>query len=304
MSQFQGTMQPWPALQAHGCKVVLSQAERHLYLYDAGPSDAPTFVFLHGLGDEADTWRHIIAPMARHWRVVAPDLPGFGRSDKSARAYTMPLFRDILLGLMDELSISRATLIGHSFGAMLSHFIALDHPERVAGLVLIGGTLLTRAQKPRPKLLLSLVPGVGEWLYTRLRNSSQSAFETLRPYYADLDGLPKADRDFLFQRVNERVWSDDQRRAYLSTLRHVATWAAKQQRGLEARLVDLSIPTLVIWGESDRMMSVENGRALLAMQPATKLVVVPGAGHLVQQEHPQELVCAIMDFFSFDDQES
>ena len=60
-------------------------------------------------------------------------------------------------------------------------------------------------------LLLFMIPGVGEWLYTRLRRDPQAAYDTLRPYYADLEGMAQADRDFLFQRVNERVWSDKQK---------------------------------------------------------------------------------------------
>ena len=134
---------------------------------------------------------------------------------------------------------------------------------------------------------------MGEWLYNRLRKDPQAAYETLRPYYGDLDRLPEADRDFLFQRVNERVWSDGQRRAFFSTFRGLARWLPAQQRTLPARLAASEVPTTAIWGELDRMNSVESGRRLVELQPTARLVVVPGAGHNVHQENPDAVLGAI-----------
>lgn len=290
MSQFQNPMRAWPGLQEYARTVTLTPSGLRLHVYDAGASKLPVAMLLHGLGDEADTWRHIVEPLSARYRVVAPDLPGFGRSDKPMRAYTVPFLCDTVLELMDTLSIASATLIGNSLGAVIAQFITLEHSERVRGLVLIGGMLLTRKQPLSLAMLLFLLPGIGEWLYTRLRKDPQAAFETLRSYYANLDELPEADHNFLFQRVNERVWSDGQRRAYFSVLRHMAVWVMKQQGGLEGKLAQLTTPTLVIWGEHDQMMLLENAHALLDIQSSAKLVTIPGAGHMPQQERPQALL--------------
>jgi pimeloyl-ACP methyl ester carboxylesterase len=250
-------------------------------------------LLIHGLGDEADTWRHVIAPLSADRRVIALDLPGFGRSDKPDRAYTVPFFQDVVIELLDVLAAPRAILIGHSLGAVIAHHVALSHPERVERLILISGALAARSQEIDIAMLLFLVPGLGEWLYTRLRRDPNAAYRTLELNYAHLDQLPEADRNFLFQRVNERVWSDGQRRAFFSTFRNLARWVPAQQRDLASRLYRLDIPTLAIWGEADRVNSPKNGHVLTQAQPAAQLVLVPGAGHNLQQENPGAVLEAI-----------
>ena len=146
------------------------------------------------------------------------------------RSLSPPIFRDVLLSLLDTLSIPRATLIGHSLGAMLCQYLAFEQPERVRGLILLGGTVITRHQKITRELLLYLLPVIGDWQYNRLRKDPHKAYETLRPYYADLDSLPEAERSFLFERVNQRVWSDTQRAAFLSTLRSWLAGCPSQRR--------------------------------------------------------------------------
>jgi pimeloyl-ACP methyl ester carboxylesterase len=286
-------MQPWPALEPHARQVHLPKSALSLHLYDAGAADAATLLAIHGLGDEADTWRHLIPPLSTCYRVVAPDLPGFGRSDKPSRAYTIVFFQEALIELLDELGIARATLVGHSLGGAIAQSIALAHPERMERLVLIGGSLVARSQRLDLATMLFLVPGLGEWLYTRLRRNPEAAYGTLRPYYSALDRLPEADRTFLFRRVNERVWSDGQRRAFLSTLRHLARSLPAQQQEGPTRLAKLELPTMVVWGELDRINPIENGRAVTELQPNARLVVVPDAGHNVHQENPQAVLTAI-----------
>jgi pimeloyl-ACP methyl ester carboxylesterase len=250
-------------------------------------------LLIHGLGDEADTWRYLIPALSAHRRVIALDLPGFGRSDKPRRAYTVAFFQDTILNLLDTLTIPRAVLIGHSLGALIAHTLALRCPERVERLILIGGSPLSSAQKVSLATLLFLIPTVGEWQYNRLRADPDAAYRSLAPYYSSLAALPEAEQSFLRQRVNERVWSDGQRDAFLSTLRNLARWLPGQQGGLPARLALLTTPTLAIWGERDSLQPVENGHALVKMQPTARLVVVPGAGHNVQQEQPDAVLDAI-----------
>jgi pimeloyl-ACP methyl ester carboxylesterase len=287
-------MQAWPGLEPYARRVALPSSGLSVYLCEAGRPEASPAVLVHGLGDEADTWRHIVEPLSARYRVLAPDLPGFGRSDKPRRAYTVPFFCQVLLELMDLFALHDATLIGHSLGAIVVQQFALRHADRVRSLVLIGGTVLARAQAVDWSLLLFLLPGLGKWMYTRLRKDPRAAYATLRGYYADLEQLPQAEQDFMFQRVNERVWSDDQRRAYLSTMRHLIPWMAKRQRGLETELAQLQVPTLVLWGQRDRIAGIENGRALASVQPAARLVIVPEAGHMVHQEQPAALLDAIL----------
>ena len=103
MNNYRGPMQPWPALAPHARQVHLPRSDLSLYLYDAGPADATPLLLVHGLGDEADTWRHLIPPLSACYRILAPDLPGYGCSDKPHRPYTVPFFKEALVELLDEL---------------------------------------------------------------------------------------------------------------------------------------------------------------------------------------------------------
>lgn len=284
-----GPMQLWPGLEPYARSVHLPATGLTVHLYESGPVGAVPVLLVHGLGDEADTWRHLLPLLSEEYHVLAPDLPGFGRSDKPDVKYSLPFFLKAMAELLDVLGIQRTVLVGHSLGAGIAHSFALDHPERVQALVLIAGSLVMRVQKIDVATLLFLVPGLGKWLYNRLRRDPQAAFRSLEPYYSRLDAMPQADRDFLFQRVNERVWSDGQRRAFLSTLRQLAGSMRGLQRDLPRRLARLQVPTTVLWGDADRMASIDNGRALVDLQPSARLEIVPDAGHNLQQEQPGAL---------------
>jgi pimeloyl-ACP methyl ester carboxylesterase len=293
MNKFQGTMQPFPGLERWSRQVQLPRSGITLYLYDTGEANKTSIVLLHGLGDEADTWRRVLPLLNQNYRVIAPDLPGFGRSQKPDAKYTIPFFVEAVLELLDVLSISQAVVVGHSMGAVIAHTCALEHPERMERLVLIDGGLVSQQQRVDLGLLLFLAPGLGEWMYNRLRKDPQAAYRTLEPYYNRLDNLPQADKDFLFQRVNERVWSNGQRRAFFSALRGLAGWVPGQQKTLASRFSGWKIPTVVLWGENDRINAVENARALVRMLPSARLVIVPEAGHNLQQEKPEAVAAAV-----------
>jgi pimeloyl-ACP methyl ester carboxylesterase len=299
--------QPWPGLAPFSRRVVLADG-LSLHVYDSKPgelpaagSDSQAVLLVHGLGDDADTWRYLFEPLSQTRRVVALDLPGFARSDPAQGRYSVPFFKDILLALLDVLDLSQVTLIGHSLGALISQVLAFEQPARVGRLVLLSGGVVARVQGIDPELLLYLLPGIGEWQYNRLRNSPQKAYETLRPYYASLDALPESERSFLFERVNQRVWSNTQRAAFLSTIRSLARWAPAQRRLLEDRLAHSTIPTLLVWGDQDAINSLDNGRIAAQIQPAIKLVVLQQAGHNLQHEQPATLIQTIHEFEHVED---
>jgi pimeloyl-ACP methyl ester carboxylesterase len=284
-SIYQGLMQPWAGLEDQVKLVYLAGQELSVFTYQLGATNGPAYLLIHGLGDEADTWRHVLRPLAERRRVIALDLPGFGRSDKPDTAYSVAFYKQVVDELRQVEGLEQVTLVGSSMGAAISQAIAVDNPDWLDGLVLVDGGLMAKGAPLNLNLLLFLLPGIGERLYTRLRNNPQAAYETLRPYYANLDGLPPAERDFLFAHVNHRVWSDDQRRAYFSALRSLAAYTSGL-RGVEAQLAQIAAPTTIIWGEQDHIMPVKVGQALAAAQPKARWIVMPGAGHLPHQEKP------------------
>ncbi len=190
---YQRPMQPWPDLAAFGSTINLPNAGLSIFFYELGEKKRPTLMLIHGLGDEADTWRHVVQPLSSNYHVIAPDLPGFGRSDQPDVEYTPKLMLDALLELIDALGIEQAVLIGNSLGAMLSHAIAIKHHGRIPGIILVDGALLQHEPIKDWSLRLMQVPLLGKWLYTRLRKDPRAAFNSLRNVYHDLDQLPPTD---------------------------------------------------------------------------------------------------------------
>lgn len=258
-----------------------------VFFYDSGQPAKQNFILLHGLGDEADSWRKVFPLLAGQGRVIVPDLPGFGRSGHPKRAYRLNFFSDMVAALLDALQLPQAVVVGNSMGGAVALRLALRRPDLPARLVLVDGppvrTKINKAQ------LAFLLPGQGEKIYTDFRKSQDAAYASLKPYYANLDGLPAEDQAFLRERVWDRVWSDDQRRAYFSTFR----WMALE--GLlghpkPSDLEQIKVPTRIVWGERDFVIGLESGKLLQSWIPGANLYMIPGSGHLPQQEHPVELV--------------
>jgi len=289
-------MPPAPALQPYAQSVIANGLRLHCY--DSGPHPATPIVLIHGLGDEADTWRHLFPALARWRRVTALDLPGFGRSEQPRRAYTLAFFAQTVACMLDALGIGRAVLLGHSMGAAVAQRLALAQPQRVERLILIGGGLPTQSRRPPAQLWLFLTPGLGEMFYTSLRRSQEQAYATLGPYYHDLAGMPQADRTFLRERVWARVWSAGQRRAFLSALRWLAIDQATRADFFRMRLASLSTPTTIIWGEHDLIAPPAAGAAMAALLPHAQLHVIAESGHLPHQERPDQLVAALREILT------
>lgn len=287
-------MAPADELAVFARRVELPSSGLSLFLYDSGESEKPPIFLWHGLGDEADTWRDVFLPLSARYRVMAPDLPGFGRSDKPARRYTPEFLKQAMLELADRLGIARALWAGHSLGAMLCHSLALEAPQRVASLALISGGMVLPSQNSRLGTLLFLIPGLGEKLYNGLRKDPDKAFWTLSEYYASLEQMPQAFRQWLWLRVNQRVWDDAQRRAYFSTLRNLALRIAAGANSRLQRLKRQTQPTLIIWGAADQIVPAENAAFLAQNFPNARQVLIAGAGHNVQQEKPAEVCEAIL----------
>lgn len=294
-SEFLTPMLPWPGMAGFARSARLPGGQLHFFDSEVGGNNLPC-VLVHGLGDEADTWRGVFPALAAQRRVIAPDLPGFGRSDLPSRPVNIQSHIQALLDLLEHLSLPLVLWVGHSMGAVLSQQLALEYPARTAGLVLLSGGLAAGKTRLNPTLVLFLIPGLGELAYSYLRRDPQTAYRTLYPYYHDLDGLPQAEREWLYLRVNQRVWSDTQRRAYLSSLRSLASWLPGQQRGLAARLAQSKTPTTIVWGEDDRVVDPTNGKILERLLPPGmphSLQLVPGAGHNLHQEKPAAIVTAV-----------
>jgi len=240
-------------------------------------------VLLHGLGASMYAWRKNIAPVvAAGYRVIAFDNRGFGFSDKPATGYDNASYARLTLALLDSLHLPDAVLIGHSMGGAIAAEVAIAHPERVRGLVLIGSAGLG-AREP-PLFRVGRWPLVGPVLFALRSRGFTERF--LKATYGDPRKVSDADVDQYYAPVAE-PGSGRALRAVLRQFRF---------DGLAGRLDRIAVPTLVLWGEADRLIPITLGRALAAGIPRAAFLSVPGAGHSVQEEAPDEVNRLVIQF--------
>ncbi len=246
-------------------------------------------LLIHGNGDEADTWRHIFVPLAKHYRVIALDLPGFGRSQ--TQTSSIQGYAKTILGFCDALHLENVHLVGSSLGAVVAATFAAQHPTRASSLSLIGGAAPNLGGlEVTPTIQPLLTTGIGETYYNGLRQTNpETAFETLQPYYANLKTMPSQDLEFLKTRVWQRVNSDTQRDAFFAALRSLF----EQHPPLH-----LNLPTHLIWGDTDNIVPRIHAQRILEQIPNSHLSIISNAGHLPHQEQPQATLKTMLEFFN------
>ena len=273
-------------MKPHALLEPYAQERNGIFYFDSRLGQE-TVLLIHGNGDEADTWRHVFVPLAQHFRVIALDLPGFGRSQ--TKTSSLSGFAEAVLELLEGLSLEAVHLIGSSLGAVVAANFAASHKSRAKTLCLIGGAApnlggleVTAAIKP----LLEI--GIGEAFYNGLREAGQAAaFATLNPYYANLSAMPSDDLEFLGTRVWERVNSDTQRDTFFAALRSLLSPAPR---------LELNLPTLLIWGEADNIVPQIYARQLLVQIPKSRLIMIAKAGHLPHQEQPEATLKVLLEW--------
>jgi pimeloyl-ACP methyl ester carboxylesterase len=172
-------MNLWPSLATNGNLLPLPGGE--LFFYDCKTSSGqnPPLVFIHGLGDEADTWRHILPRLcAKGYRCIAPDLLGFGRSLWRGRI-SVSRHAEAVIRLMTELSVERpAVLIGSSLGGGITELVAFKRPDMVQALILLDGCFPVSGGADMGMLLAGL-PFFGRRWYRGFRSNHEAAWKSL-----------------------------------------------------------------------------------------------------------------------------
>jgi pimeloyl-ACP methyl ester carboxylesterase len=244
-----------------------------------GPSDSnKVLVLIHGLGACAERWCPIIptllsAEKTKGYRVIIPDIIGFGYSDKPRDAdYTMDFFiNDFLTPFLDNLGISKATIVGSSFGGHIATEFAIRFNHRVEKLVLVSPTGMMRQSNPTLES------------YARAASNPKYrlVYEAFREMvYDNRVVTQKMVRDFM-----NKMSLPNAVHAFMSTLYNI-----KYAPDLRTRLSNITAPTLIVWGDNDNMTPLAdnayqfNGIPNMIMERL--LVVIKKCGHLVPLEKP------------------
>ena len=241
--------------------------------------NGPAIVFLHGHPFSRAMWASQLETLSDEFRVVAPDLPGYGESGTVDQIMSMRRFAETVVELLDDLEIARATVVGLSMGGLVAMELGLGYPERVAGLVLAATTA---------------APPTEEDVERRRRAAAEIDAHGMLGHTADM--LPRlfgpaASRDpGLTVPIVETM------------LRTNPLGAAAALRGRAERpdyerlLGDLGPPALVVAGDRDAYSTKEVTDQLVAALPAPEVLILPGVGHFPNLEAPEAFDEAVRAF--------
>jgi pimeloyl-ACP methyl ester carboxylesterase len=255
-------------------------------------------VFIHGLGSSGYMeWRRNLESMASRHRVYAPDLPGYGRTDKPRVRYTVPYFARFIRRYIQERGLRSAALVGASLGGRVALEVALEEPRLVRKLVLVNTLGLGR---PRVRVVqaaygLVTIPRVGEAVMGFARDALTWAPRTMvRRFAARYSGasadLTQTLDDGYLSDLREMYAIDSYRSAYLSTIRSLVNPRALfgGHHDVTRRLNELKIPVHLIWGADDPLFPLAHAERAQSLIGRATLAVIEGAGHTPQAERPEE----------------
>lgn len=259
-------------------------AGKPIFLAETG--SGPAVVMLHGGGPGASgvsNYSRNIDALAQRFRVIVPDMPGYGRSVKGVDPHDpFGYLADMIRGLLDELGIDVAHVVGNSYGGAAALRLALDTPHRVGKLVLMGpGGIGTTRAVPTAGLngLLSYYGGDGP---------SRAKLETfIRKYLVyDGDSVPDELIDLRYQAsIDAEVVANPPLRRPSGPMALRTLWRMDLTR--DRRLKHLATPTLVLWGRDDKVNRPAGGPMLLNAMPNAELVMTSRTGHWMQWERAE-----------------
>ncbi|GIV63671.1 MAG: alpha/beta hydrolase [Bellilinea sp.] len=265
----------------------------NLHLYLAGEGEQ-TVVLLHGGGTDSAwlSWQPVILALSTRFRVVAPDLPGYGKSDTPRMEYTLDYYLDVVRRLLDHLEIERSALVGVSMGGGIAIGFTLTYPARVHRLVPVDSYGI---QRKYPGGLWGYYLVRMDWLnrfsWWLLGRSRALTRASLQQIFHD----PNALSETLVNEVYDEIRRPQAGLAFRSFQRHEVLRDRVRTCFLD-RLNEIQAETLFIHGENDRLVPLECAREAHARLPNSRLEIIPACGHWPQREKPDEFNRILLDF--------
>jgi pimeloyl-ACP methyl ester carboxylesterase len=250
-------------------ELVLADGTRIAYL--DGGSGAP-LVLVHGFGADKDNFTRVARWLTPHYRVIAPDLVGFGESTRARGVdYRYAAQAERLHAFTQALGLARLDLGGNSMGGGIAMSFAAQHPQEVASLWLIDCAGIAEAP---PGELARIIAATGSNPLMITKESDFPAF--MKFVMSDPPWIPGSVMDVL---ARERIANQDLER---EVFRQIAT------DSVSAAVKGLTTPTLIVWGDEDRALSVGTVPVLKALLPDAQAIVMPHVGHAPMIERPQQ----------------
>ena len=249
-----------------------------IYWEEHGAGDP--LLLIMGLGATLEWWQRLIPVLSPRYRTLVYDNRGVGRSDIPPGPYPIPAMADDAAAVLDAAGIESAHVFGASMGGMIAQELALNHPWRVRSLIL-GCTACGGAQA---------VPAsreVGAALGARKTMTREEAMWAMAPYIFDAGTPRQRVAEDIAVRLQAKVTND----GYFAQLAGIRAWS-----GTHDRLAGLTMPTLVIHGETDQLVPAENGRVIARAIPGSRLVMIPNASHIFFTDQFEATTGALLSF--------
>jgi len=248
---------------------------------DEGAHDAPALIFVHGFPFNRSMWQSQMAEFSEGWRVIAFDVRGHGESEAGEKPFSIGLFAEDLIGLMDALGIEKAVLCGLSMGGYIALNAALNNPGRFEALVLSDTQCAADTPEAKEKRLEVIGAirknGVERFADTSLKNFFAPA--TLTKEGAEIATV----RGMIAATCEETL---------------VRTLHAMREREEScSRLQEIAVPVLVLVGEEDAITPPEAARLMQEKIEGCRLAVIAQAGHLSNMENPAAFNRELKSFF-------
>jgi 2-hydroxy-6-oxonona-2,4-dienedioate hydrolase len=235
-------------------------------------------VLLHGLGASSERWLLVAPTLSKYFRVIVPDIVGFGYSDKPTVEYTMDFFVDFFSEFLCNLSIKRPHIIGSSFGGHLAAEYAIRHKRNIDKMVLASPAGIMRTS----------TPVLDQYIMAALYPTYENAYKAFRDLAYDVSAV----NDEIVTDFVKRMSLPNAKYAFMSTL-----LGMRYSQPLRGRLSSVITPTLVIWGDCDRMIPVQYAKEFKEI-PNSELIVIKDCGHTPYIEKPMTFNRVVLKFLA------
>lgn len=254
--------------------------------------EGPPLVFVHGLSGSWPNWLEQLPVFADSHRVIAVDLPGFGHSPMPHERITISGYARLLDGLLDELGIGAATVVGNSMGGFISAELAIAFPERVERLVLVSPAGIssyrnTRGTRALPALHRGerIVAAYTAWM------ASKSDLVTKRAFLRNATlGLVTRHPGRLPAALAAEQLRGAGKPGFVQALE------ANLDYDFRHRLPEIACPTLIVWGDQDKVLTVRDAAVYAELIPGSRKVIYEDTGHMAQIERPEAFNSLLRDF--------
>jgi len=255
--------------------------------------EGPTVLLVHGIAGSSTTWRAVMPALAEHYTVIAPDLLGHGQSAKPRGDYSLGAYASGIRDLLTVLDKERVTLVGHSLGGGVAMQFAYQFPEWAERLVLVASGGLGKEVSPLLKAVT--LPGAEYVLPLLLHPRIREAAEWPGGVAKRVGWHPSINLTEVWRSYTTLTDRHGQM-AFVNTVRSVIDIAGQRVSAHDRLYLAAAVPTLIVWGDRDRIIPVEHAYRAAEAIPGARLEVLKGAGHFLPWRDADRFLPVLEDF--------